>query len=85
MQGILRESNKAKKRGDFSLFIEFKVFFESEFVGFEVYCILLYRDFSSKGNIFYHFLFCPVFYTINDAVFVKRIGETYGLLGPVLK
>ena len=39
MQGILRESKTGKKTGDFTLFVECKVFFESEFVGFEVICI----------------------------------------------
>ena len=41
MQGILRESKKEKKkRGGGSSFVECKVFFEFEFIGFEVYCIV---------------------------------------------
>ena len=38
MQGMVKESKK-EKNGDFSLLVECKGFFESEFVGFEVYCI----------------------------------------------
>ena len=40
MQDNSRESKRGKK-GDFSLFAECKVFFESELVGFKVYCINL--------------------------------------------
>ena len=39
MQVILREPKK-EQIGDFILFVGCKVFFESEFVGFEVYSVL---------------------------------------------
>ena len=44
-------SQRSKKNPqDFTLFIECKVFFESEFIGFEVYCFVITDGFSILGN-----------------------------------
>ena len=49
MQGKkLRESKKGKK-GDFTQFVKCKVFFESEFGGFEVYCSRALPESSSDS------------------------------------
>ena len=34
-----RRAKEGEKNGDFTLFVECKMFFESKFVEFEVYCI----------------------------------------------
>ena len=50
MQGILRESKKGKNHEYFSQFVECKVFFESEFVGLDVYCTLILSTSNIHSN-----------------------------------